>query len=745
MDSWQKTGCVLCAQNCGLEAMIDDGRIVKIRPDKENPRSRGYACRKGMNILNYQYPKGRLTEPLKRIGNRYEHISWEQATSEIAAGMRELVDEHGPRCLAYMGASSQGSHFEASFGLSLLRGMGSQYMYSSAGQEFSGSWWVAGRMLGKQYIVAIPDEKNTEMLIGWGWNGMQSHQMVQAPKVLLSIAKDPEKLLVIIDPRRSETAEIANIHLAVHPGTDALLIKAMIAIILRQGWENSKYIEEHVEGFAKIRGWFEGVDIEGSLALCQLEYGQVEELCRLMTSKRWCMHPDLGIYMGRNSTLNSYLMNILGAICGVFCVKGGNVIPGMVMPMGFHADERSDKIWRTVTTNMAPVAAGAFPPAVMPEEILSEHPERLRAVFVNGCNPLRSYPDTTAYEKAFAKLDLLVVNDVVMSETARLAHYVLPCRNGYESWDGTFFPWSYPEIYFQMRRPLVKPFGKSLEASQIFTMIADKLGLIPKIPEDIYEAAKGNKLVFGAKLMEWARREPGVRRNMVLVLAKTLGEQWDSANKAALWGMMMTAPHSFREQAARVGFSPGTDQGERIFQAILDNPQGLWVGMADARNPMASLKTRSGKVEVYIPELEEQVQALNAETEAEAMKLPEEFPFILNAGRHTKYNANTLMRNPAWNAGKRACTVAMNPDDAGTLGFRDGRQVRVTTEAGTETGELEISRQVRQGTVLIPHGFGLEYDGKSYGINVNRLTKNTHRDPIGTPLHRYVPCRVELI
>jgi anaerobic selenocysteine-containing dehydrogenase len=232
---------------------------------------------------------------------------------------------------------------------------------------------------------------------------------------------------------------------------------------------------------------------------------------------------------------------------------------------------------------------------------------------------------------------------------------------------------------------------------------------------------------------------------MVLVLAKTLGEQWDSANKAALWGMMMTAPHSFREQAARVGFSPGTDQGERIFQAILDNPQGLWVGMADARNPMASLKTRSGKVEVYIPELEEQVQALNAETEAEAMKLPEEFPFILNAGRHTKYNANTLMRNPAWNAGKRACTVAMNPDDAGTLGFRDGQQVLVTTEAGTETGELEISRQVRQGTVLIPHGFGLEYDGKSYGINVNRLTKNTHRDPIGTPLHRYVPCRVELI
>lgn len=743
MESWQKTGCVLCAQNCGLEILVADGRMVKVRGDKENPRSQGYACRKGMNILNYQYPKGRLYEPLKKIGDQFVTISWEQATSEIAVKMRELVDGHGPRCLAYMGASSQGGHFEAAFGLSLLRGMGSQYMYSSAGQEFSGAWWVGGRMLGKQYNVAIPDEKNTEMLVGWGWNGMQSHQMVQAPRTLRSIAKDPDKLLVVIDPRRSETAEIANIHLALRPGTDALLIKAMIAVIFERGWENSKYIEKHVEGFAEIASWFEGVDVKASLNLCQLEFGQVENLCKLMTTKRWCMHPDLGIYMGRNSTLNSYLMSILAAICGVFGVKGGNVVPGMVMPLGFHADERSDRIWRTVTTNMAPVAAGAFPPAVMPEEILSQHPKRLRAVFVNGCNPLRSYPDTTAYEEAFAKLDLLVVNDVVMSETASLAHYVLPCRNGYESWDGTFFPWTYPEVYFQMRRPLVKPLGRSLEASQIYTMIADKLGLIPEIPESIYEAAKGDRLAFAAQLMKWARKESGVRRNMVLILAKTLGEKWDSANKAALWGMMMTAPHSFREQAARAGFKAGMGQGEEVFQAILDSPQGLWVGRADDENPMVGLKTRSGKVEVYIQELAEQVKALDAVTETEAMKLPEEFPLILNAGRHMQCNANTLMRNPGWNKGKRACTVLINNDDAESLGLADGQQVRVTTEAGSETGELEVSERVRPGTVVIPHGFGLEYDGKIHGININRLTKNTHRDPIGTPLHRYVPCRVE--
>jgi len=207
--------------------------------------------------------------------------------------------------------------------------------------------------------------------------------------------------------------------------------------------------------------------------------------------------------------------------------------------------------------------------------------------------------------------------------------------------------------------------------------------------------------------------------------------------------MLMTAPKVFRKNAARAGFEPGIDQGERIFQALLDAPEGLWVGRADVDNPLEAVRTPSGKIEVFIPELADQAQTLNAESEAEDLKLPAGFPLILNAGRHMKYNANTLMRNPAWNKDKRACTVAVNPADAETMGLQDGQPVRVTTEGGSDMGELQVSSQIRRGTVLIPHGFGLIYEGQSYGINVNRLTKNTNRDPLGTPLHRYVPCRVD--
>jgi len=500
---------------------------------------------------------------------------------------------------------------------------------------------------------------------------------------------------------------------------------------------------QYVEGFETIRPLFERFDSRAAIEICELDYDQVRRVCEIMTSKRWCIHPDLGIYMGRHSTLNSYVMAVLCAVCGVFGVRGGNIIPAMMTPMGRHADERDPKTWRTVATDFPPVAAGSFPPGAMPEEILSEHPERLRAVHVSACNPLRAYPDTTAYEEAFAKLDLLVVNEIVMSETARPAHYVLPCRTYYECWDGTFFQWNYPGIFFQMRRPIVEPPGECLEAGQIFTRLADKLGLIPDIPDELRQAAKGDRLAFGGKLMAWAAEEPRAMRAMPFVLAETLGREWDSANLAALWGMLMTAPKAFYGHAARAGFEPGPDMGDRIFQALLDTPQGLWVGKADADNPTAGIKTPSGKIEVYIPEMEKELKDLDAVSEAADLTMTDEFPLILNAGRHMDYNANTLMRNPEWNKGKRACTVAVNSEDAQRMGLSDGQQVRVTTEAAADVGELQVTKQVRPGMVLIPHGFGLEYDGDIYGMNVNRLTKNTHRDPMGTPIHRFVPCRVE--
>ena len=738
------TGCVLCAQNCGLTVEVENNRIVKVTPDKSNVRSEGYFCRKGMNIAYHQHNADRLKYPLKKVGDKFERISWDQAIDEIAEKLKSIVGQYGPRSFAYMGGGGQGCHFEAAFGVRLLRGIGSQYHYSALAQEFAGAFWVCGRTHGRQYLHDQPNVDKTDLLLVFGWNGMQSHQIPQAPRQLQRLSKDPDKLLIVVDPRLSETAKIADMHLPIRPGTDALLIKAMISIILKEGWEKKAYMDKHTSGFEQVKSLFENFDTRAAVQTCGLDFDQVREVARLYATRKSSLRYDLGIFMGRHSGLSSYLIVILQAICGRLGVEGGNVMNGHMMPIGSHTDERNPKNWRTMATNSFPVC-GTFPPNVMPEEIMSNHPERLRAVLVAGSNPLRSYADTTAYEKAFQNLDLLVTAEIAMTETAALSHYVLPSRSGYESWDGTFFPITYPGIFFQMRRPIIEPEGEPLELGEIHLRIADKMGLIPPIPDSLYQAAEQSHAAFANALMEYAMTEPKALKSMPFVLGKTLGKVMGSVHLAALWGMLQVAPKSFHEDAARAGFKPGATLGEEMFQQIMDRPEGIWVGKVDAENNLASIKTDDGKICLHIPELLDELKSVDAVREEAALVMPRQYPLILMAGRHISTNANTLMRDPGWNEGKRVCTVAMHPADAEALKLKDGQQVRVTTEAGSEEIELEVTDTAKQGHVVIPHGFGMVYNGKKYGANVNRLTKNTHRDQFGTPIHRFVPCRVEAI
>ena len=738
------TGCVLCAQNCGLTVEVENNRIVKVTPDKSNVRSEGYFCRKGMNIAYHQHNADRLKYPLKKVGDKFERISWDQAIDEIAEKLKSIVGQYGPRSFAYMGGGGQGCHFEAAFGVRLLRGIGSQYHYSALAQEFAGAFWVCGRTHGRQYLHDQPNVDKTDLLLVFGWNGMQSHQIPQAPRQLQRLSKDPDKLLIVVDPRLSETAKIADMHLPIRPGTDALLIKAMISIILKEGWEKKAYMDKHTSGFEQVKSLFENFDTRAAVQTCGLDFDQVREVARLYATRKSSLRYDLGIFMGRHSGLSSYLIVILQAICGRLGVEGGNVMNGHMMPIGSHTDERNPKNWRTMATNSFPVC-GTFPPNVMPEEIMSNHPERLRAVLVAGSNPLRSYADTTAYEKAFKHLDLLVTAEIAMTETAALSHYVLPSRSGYESWDGTFFPITYPGIFFQMRRPIIEPEGEPLELGEIHLRIADSMGLIPPIPDSLYQAAEQSHAAFANALMEYAMTEPKALKSMPFVLGKTLGKVMGSVHLAALWGMLQVAPKSFHEDAARAGFKPGATLGEEMFQQIMDRPEGIWVGKVDAENNLASIKTDDGKICLHIPELLDELKSVDAVREEAALVMPRQYPLILMAGRHISTNANTLMRDPGWNEGKRVCTVAMHPADAEALKLKDGQQVRVTTEAGSEEIGLEVTDTAKQGHVVIPHGFGMVYNGKKYGANVNRLTKNTHRDQFGTPIHRFVPCRVEAI
>jgi len=779
MTEWKKTSCVLCAQNCGLEVQVENNRIVRVKGDKANPRSQGYVCNKGTNIAYHQHHSDRLTVPLKRTPDGFKEISWDQAISEISEKLKGIVDTHGPRSFAFMGGGGQGCQTDAAFGVTLLKGLGSRYHYSPLAQELTGYFWVCGRMFGRQNRFAMSDEHNAEMLLAVGWNGMQSHQMPRAPLVIREFSKNPDKQLVVFDPRKSETAELANVHLAVRPGTDALLFKAMIAHILQEGWEARNFLNEQVNGFEAVEHIYKDFNVKEALAVCEIDFNTIHDLCRDLTTKKWCAHPDLGIWMGRHSTATAYLIMLLSVVCGVAGQPGGNVIPGTVVPLGSHTDERDEKTWRTVETDF-PALMGYHPPNVMPEEILSNKPDRLRAVLCGGSNPLRSYADTSAYEEAFEKLDLLVTVELAMTETARMSDYVLPACSGFESYDTTFFSWNFPEIFFHIRPPVVKPEGQQKECGEIYTAIAKGAGLVPELPSWLHNAAKKNRFGFTMAFLSYMMKNKKAARIAPMILAETLGKEWGSGNLAALWGVTMMMTPANRANAERAGhkipsalsillrpdkilraifgavrymsiaplfaLSTKVTQSDRIFQKLLDHPEGIWYGKLNPADNKKELRTEDKKLHVHLPELDEWIDGIQPASETAALEPDPNFPFILNAGRHHNKVANTLMRDPAWLKNKRGCTAAMHPDDAAALSVSDGSMVRVITESGSEELEAEITEMVRKGQVLIPHGFGLNHDGKTYGINVNRLTKNTHRDPIAaTPLHRYVPCRIEVL
>jgi anaerobic selenocysteine-containing dehydrogenase len=740
MSEWKKTSCVLCFGNCGLEVLTEGSKIIKVRADKENPRSQGYLCRKGTKIAFFQNNPERLKYPLKRMGTGFERISWDQALDEIAARTKEIVTAHGPRAIAYMGGGGQGCHFEAAFGLRFLHGLGSKNHYSAIAQELSGFFWVNGKAFGRQYMHTLPDVSKSDFLVFWGANPMVSHDLPKAPLTLRKKRKEPGVLIAVVDPRLTETAKLADIHLRLRPGTDALLFKAMIKILFEEGLVAEDFVKDHVRGLDEIRGWFDDVDFEANCRVCRLDVEEVRKFTRLFATRRTVLRSDLGILMARHSTLNSYLEMILLALTGRIGAPGGHVFGGHLMPMGSHTPDDDPETWKTVSTQI-PQIMGVFPPNVLPEEIDSDHPQRIRAVIVSGSNPLRSYADTTAYEKAFAKLDLLVTVEVAMTETARLSHYVLPAKSGYEKWDGTFFQWNFPEYYFDMRRPVVEAEGEAKEEAEIYIGLAERLGMIPAYPRELRDLA-GDRKEYGAALMEYVAANPKAVPWLPFILAETLGEELHSRNLSALWGLLARFPTMHSQDVARAGYAVGPFTGEEIFAKILATPGGVKIGVADSEDNLSYLRTPDRKIHVHFPEMETWIKEVQPRSE-EASLVSTDYPLLLMAGNHMEMVANSIMRDPDWNKGRRACTMQIHSQDAAALGIGDKDLALVETEAGSIEVEAEISDTSYPGQVVIPHGFGLVHLGEAYGANVNRLAPAKHRDRFaGTPLHRHIPCRV---
>ncbi len=420
---WHKTACILCSLNCGLEVQTNGRHVVKLRGDRAHPASRGYTCEKPARGLDaYQNARDRVTTPLRRRADgSFEAVSWDVAIAGVAHDLGKVRDTHGGASILYYGGGGQGNHLPGGYGRATRAALGSVYASNALAQEKTGEFWVDAKLFGRPNCHSTPDFEHAEVAVFVGKNPWQSHGFPRARIALKEIARDSKRTLVVIDPRRTETAELADFHLQVKPGNDAFLLAALLAILVSEDAIDRAFLAAHTIDAEPVLAALAEVPIADYCARSGVPESVVREVAqRIGHAASVSILEDLGVQMAPHSTLNSYLEKLAWLLTGNFAKPGA-----MNLHTHFGALIGKSSERRTAVTG-ARVIGGVMPCNTIPDEILTDHPQRFRALLVESGNPAHSLADSRRMREAIAALECVVVIDVALTETAKLAHWVLP-------------------------------------------------------------------------------------------------------------------------------------------------------------------------------------------------------------------------------------------------------------------------------------------------------------------------------
>jgi anaerobic selenocysteine-containing dehydrogenase len=746
VSEWHKTACNLCYVNCGLEVQTDGPTITRIRGDKENPRTAGYLCQKPQRLTWYGDHDDRLTTPLRRRPDgTHEPISWETALSEIAARLHEVRDEDlaqgRPGSFAYVGGGGQGNHSGGGYGHALLRWMNSTRFFGALSQEKTGDFWVNGKLYGGQTCHTSEGVEECDLLVVIGCNPWLANGFNRARNVVNTIKNDPDRKMIVLDPRRTETAAVADVHLPLRPGSDAYLLGAVLALIVERQGTDEQFLAAHTEGFAEVAAALGKIPVDAWIAHAEVDRADVERAVDLILAARaMTVRVELGIQQGRNSTLNSYLEKLLYLVTGNFGRPGTNALHSWLVPLWSESRGQRSEI-----TGFEYIG-GLLPLTTLAEEILADHPHRARVLWVESSNPANTASDTASVERAIRQCELSVVIDVAYTETAALADYVLPAASQFEKWEWTFFDFEWPTNYFHLRRPVFEPLPGTLVEAEMYARLFAELGPLPDSStlDRLTEIARTDRPHLLDHVGPLLRENPAVAP---VLLYRTLGRTLPdgAASAAVLWPGCHTAARRMPVQVQR---ALGTDLtgpalGEALFDRILASPSGF----AFSRHTYDEIWSlvRNERIQLAVPELLDRLTGLSPDND----RADPEYPLSLINGQRRSHNANQIMRPPAWRKTDPDGTLRARADDLDAVGVADGDWAAVVTRTGRIVVRAEVDDSLRRGQVALPHGFGmLVPDGHggrvTHGPRINLITDATDRDPIaGTPHHKDVPVRLE--
>jgi anaerobic selenocysteine-containing dehydrogenase len=703
----EKSFCRLCFGFCGMDVTIDDnGRVLQVRGDRENPLTRGYACVKGLDAPEALYSEARIVRPLKRVGDRQVEIGLEQALDEIAEKMKAIIDEDGPQSLGvFTGTGMMGANTAIYGWPGLAASIGTQ-RFSTMTVDQSAKWvamerlgtWPAGR---QPFIGA-------DVWLFAGCNPLVSvfswDIPAQNPVKMIKDAKAAGMKVIVVDPRENELAKFADIHLQIYPGEDAAVAAGLIHVVLANGWEDKAFCAAHVEGIDALRQAVSPFTPEAAAARAGIDADDLVAAARVfaLESRRGGAGTGTGVDMSAFPNLSEHLYQALNVICGRF-LREGEALPNPGVMVAKQAP-RAEAVSPARSYESAPRSRvrgairlmGESASPTLAEEILTPGKGRIRGLLVAGANPASAVPDSAKVVEAFKALDLLVAVEPFQTETARLADYVLPPTMLYEHADLTFgLEVTNLEIPYGCYTPAVAatPPGSELaDEGYLAWALAKRLGITLNYG--------------GVDLdMETAPSED----DLLAIIAANARLPFEELKHAARGGRIF-------DTIAEVRVQPPSGEGGRLAVMPDDVAEEL---RAFARTPGAGAAAGGA------------------------------FPLLL-VGRRIRETSNTSCRSFK-SARKRAPfnPLCAHPKDVARLGLTEGAECWVVSDNGQIPAIVKSDEALKPGVVSMTHGYGWlvgeEFDYRDVGSSTSLLISlDRDCEPLqAMPRMSGVPVRVE--
>ncbi|MFD8488985.1 molybdopterin oxidoreductase family protein [Streptomyces sp. NPDC059712] len=718
--------CPLCEATCGLALTVDGTTVTAARGDRDDVFSRGFICPKGASFGAVDSDPDRLRTPLVRRDGVLREATWEEAFDAVAAGVRPVVERYGPHSVGVvLGNPNVHTMAGALYPNVLLGALGTRSLFTASTLDQMPKHVSSRLLFGDANAIPVPDLDRTDHLLLIGANPLESNgSLCTAPDFpgRLKALRARGGTLTVVDPRRTRTAKLADRHVAIRPGTDALLLAAMAHVLYEEDLVDLGALAPHVTGVGEVREAVRDFTPESVAAACDVDADVTRALAReLAAAPTAAVYGRIGSCTVPHGTLASWLVDVLNILTGNLDRPGGALFPQAATdrtprPAGPGRGFALGR-WHSRVSGH-PEAKGELPLSALAEEIdtATGAGEPVRALLTVAANPVLSAPDGDRLDKALGALDFMVSVDPYLNETSRHAHVVLPPPPPAQS-PHHDFAFNTLAVRNQVRytRPAVplEP-GRMAETEILARLTLAVTGAHGTDPAAV------DAMVIEQTLAKAVREphSPVHGRDPGDLTALLTGE---NGPERRLDLMLRLGPY---------GDGFGTRPDGLTLARLLAHPHGIDLGPLRPRLPQP-LKTRSGKVELLPEPIAADLPRLARARDERPAGL------VLVGRRHLRSNNSWMHNIPVLTGGSNRCTLHLHPEDAARLGVRDGQPVRVKGAGGAVTAPAEVTDTVRPGVVSLPHGWGHDRPGTRQthavgdpGVNVNQLLDGGTLDPL---------------